>query len=406
MRNLFILIAVLIFLFSLYSATQAGAMELDGTTFIRMNNLALERGYTVKSVDDFFWLPIFPKQFLTGQVTVELSKLKTPSTLPENLHAKGDFYFYNVKKNGASVDKPVLLSLKYFNAQDGERSIYILKENKWQKLASKELEKEGLMRAWSDYASGMVVVAEEKLTDENGLTAAAAIVMDDDTGEILFAKNLDQVRPVASLTKIITALVFLDHNPGWDKMITMKKCDYVGGAVVYVREGDQVSVKDLFFATLAGSKNNAAMALMRATGLTQEEFVQKMNSKARAIGALDSHFEEPTGLSENNVSTVMDMARIMKSAFGNFKMLEATTVKWYALRAHNRNQVYWIKNTNKLVNSDLYVTGGKTGWTDEAGYCLGTKARADDGRNLIALVLGAKIRKNYTEVYKLLKEFF
>jgi len=406
MRTLFILMAVLIFLFSLYSATQAGAMEVAGTTFIRMNKLALEKGYTVKSIDDFFWLPIFPNQFVQGQVTIELSKLKILSSLPENLQIKSGFYFYDVKKDGVSVDKPVLLSLKYFNAQDGERALYILKENKWQKLESKDLKRENLIRAWSDYSSGMIVIAEEKLVDENGLTAAAAIVMDDSTGQILFAKNLDQVRPVASLTKIITALVFLDHNPGWDKLITMKKCDNVGGAAVYVRAGDHVSVKDLFFATLVGSKNNAAMALVRATGLTKDEFVKKMNSKAREIGAFDSYFEEPTGLSEKNISTVMDMAKIMKTAFRNFKMLEATTVKWYALRAHNRNQTYWIKNTNKLVTSDLYVTGGKTGWTDEAGYCLGTKARASDGRNLIALVLGAKMRKNYEEVYKLLKEFF
>ncbi|MBI5254533.1 D-alanyl-D-alanine carboxypeptidase, partial [Candidatus Falkowbacteria bacterium] len=275
-----------------------------------------------------------------------------------------------------------------------------LHDEKWEALDTKLLEKENLARAQSCYGHGTVMVAERQDID---LTARAAIVIDDLTGEILFSKNENDQQAIASMTKIMTALVFLDNNPGWKKMIQIQKADNVGGVELNIKVGDKLSARDVFLATLIGSKNNMAMALARSTGLSVNQFVAAMNKKALEFGANNTKFVEPTGLNSANVSTAEDMAKIMRQAFKSPKMLEATTLKNYWVKTATGKK-YLVTNTNKLLSTDLYITGGKTGHTDEAGYCLGTKARLN-GRDVLAVVLGAAPERNYKEVYYLLKKF-
>ena len=246
------------------------------------------------------------------------------------------------------------------------------------------------------------------IESDNSLTAVSALVINKKTDEIVFAKNINDQRSIASLTKLMSALVFLDHNPGWSKVVTMKQSDFVGGASLWVKVGDSVTVKDLFYSTMVGSKNNAVMALARSTGLSFDQFVSKMNQKAIKMGLTKTRFVEPTGLNEGNVSTAAEMAEIALQAFNRFEVLQASTSKTYTVTTNNSGINYPVRNTSlKVLNRDLYVTGTKTGWTDEAGYCLATQAKKgrDSNQELIALVMGAKISQNYEEVYGLLTKY-
>lgn len=172
--------------------------------------------------------------------------------------------------------------------------------------------------------------------------------------------------------------------------------------------GDVTTVDALFNATLIGSKNDAARALMRSTGLSEGDFVRLMNQKAVDLGLKNTRYVEPTGLDERNVSTAREILKISQEVFGGREVYNACVMKNYKfIYVHDGNR--WsitIPNTNKLIDRDLKVTGGKTGYTTEAGYNLVTQATEIDGSHeLIALVLGAKMSQNYEEVYKLLKYY-
>lgn len=398
--------AIIIFLFALYAYAGEAAVT-DNVAAVSLDSETLQKGYTVKSNDDFFWLPILPKQFTAddfdGQaLRIKIEKVDIASMiLPDGVTRVSSAYSYDIGEDEAILIKPVLLSLKYFSDNEmTDRAVYLFHDGDWEMLDTKLLEKDHLARAQTCHSHGMVMVAEQQNIH---LTARAAIVIDDTTGQILFSKNEDGQQAVASMTKIMTALVFIDNNPGWKKMVQIQKSDNVGGTELNIKVGDKLSVKDIFFATLVGSKNNMAMALARSTGLSAPEFVAAMNKKALEFAATNTKFVEPTGLDSANVSTADDMAKIMRQAFKSPKMLEATTLKNYWVKTA-AGKKYLVTNTNKLLSTDLYITGGKTGHTEEAGYCLGTKARLN-GREILAVVLGATAERNYKEVYYLLKKF-
>jgi D-alanyl-D-alanine endopeptidase (penicillin-binding protein 7) len=145
---------------------------------------------------------------------------------------------------------------------------------------------------------------------------------------------------------------------------------------------------------------------MRSTGLTEEAFIAEMNSTVKAWGLSHTFFVEPTGLDERNVSTAREMALIAQKVFKNADVMRATTSGWVqvAYTRGTEQKTEWIKNTNKLLDRDVYVTGGKTGYTTEAGYNLVTRAK-NKKHELTVLVLGSKIKMNYEEVYALLKKY-
>jgi D-alanyl-D-alanine endopeptidase (penicillin-binding protein 7) len=292
----------------------------------------------------------------------------------------------------------ISFSLKYTGQTNATKEIYFYDNNfkKWRPLPTVVNSETGLARTRTIFPAAKVAVLEDYETD--GLSAASAIVVDS-SGKVIYEKNADEVRSLASLSKLMTALVFLDYNPGWDKKISMTADDNVGGASLPCTSGDSLTVKDLFYATLTGSKNNAAHALMRSTGLTEADFVNKMNEKAKNWGLKNTFFVEPTGLDKKNVSTAKEMLIISQKAFNSKDCLQATTQKWYKVSYSNfvETKITWIQNTNKLLDRDLYITG-------EAGYNLVSQAK-NSNHELIALVLGCQNQKNYDEVYGLLKKY-
>ena len=414
------LLSVLIFMFGVYQATNAAEL---GRVDVLVDEMTIKNGYTVKSLDQSFWLPVFPNQY-DKPVNITIKELNSEDK------AVSDVYEYDIRTgNNGFLIKPALLSREYSDDSNEEKAIYFYDNGKslWRKLPS-TVRSSTIIQAKTIFPYAKIAVfnsdpnvyVKESLPQpvvkkvaaviesDNSLTAVSALVINKKTDEIVFAKNINDQRSIASLTKLMSALVFLDHNPGWSKVVTMKQSDFVGGASLWVKVGDSVTVKDLFYSTMVGSKNNAVMALARSTGLSFDQFVSKMNQKAIKMGLTKTRFVEPTGLNEGNVSTAAEMAEIALQAFNRFEVLQASTSKTYTVTTNNSGINYPVRNTSlKVLNRDLYVTGTKTGWTDEAGYCLATQAKKgrDSNQELIALVMGAKISQNYEEVYGLLTKY-
>ncbi|MBU0671304.1 MAG: serine hydrolase [Patescibacteria group bacterium] len=229
----------------------------------------------------------------------------------------------------------------------------------------------------------------ENLTPENVL-AKAAIAVDRKSGEILWQKNQEEQMPIASITKLMTALVFLDHNPGWEHLHKMtNEENWLIGANMPAGEGEEVSTFDLFRTALVGSRNNAALALSHSTGISDENFKKLMNEKAKMLSMENTHFEEPTGLDEADVSTAQDLARLARAAFGHQTILKPMTQETHELKRSGSEDVYTVKNTNRLIKEpDTFVIAGKTGYTEEAGYCFLGLAENETGDQIVIAVLG------------------
>lgn len=231
----------------------------------------------------------------------------------------------------------------------------------------------------------------QKISESLGIeiTAKSAMVVDVDSGQVLFQKNPSQKLSIASLTKLMTAIIFLENNPGFDKegQITVQD-NQLAGAKLYVPNGEGVRVEDLFQASLVGSANNATEALARSTGLTLEDFVRKMNEKAQSWGLKDTQFVDTTGLGVNNISTVSDYARITREAFQIDEIQKATSQREYFLRTLTHNEPHNIVSQNELYDSYLDIVASKTGYLDEAGYCLATQAQNKSEKNIIVILLG------------------
>lgn len=219
------------------------------------------------------------------------------------------------------------------------------------------------------------------------INAKSAIVIDAKSGLPLWQKNPNLILPIASLSKLMTALVLLDLELDWEREVELNWIhNSYEGARLSLPSGSIVSLENLFRAMLVGSANNATMALVSATELGENVFVKKMNEKAIELGLENTHFEEPTGLSQINVSTVIDYVKVLQTAFNNERIRNISTQKQHQMETQRGNMIF-IKNSNKLVKNDsLDILGSKTGFTYEAGYCLGLMVE-NDQEQIISLTL-------------------
>lgn len=208
----------------------------------------------------------------------------------------------------------------------------------------------------------------------------------------LYCKEADEVQPIASITKLMTALVFLENNPGWDKVYTIKPEDNVTGGRLNLFRGEEVKVKDIFYTSLVASDNGATIALVHATGLGEDKFVEKMNEKAKALGLVKTSFSDPIGLSDENVSTAREVALLAKAALNKEEIRQATASKDYRFTTLDGRDKK-VESTDYLLfdpaQNSFQVLGGKTGYTDQAGYCFVGRFKDKDGRELISVVLGS-----------------
>jgi len=219
------------------------------------------------------------------------------------------------------------------------------------------------------------------------LRSSVALVQDADSGETILAKNSDQVAPIASITKLMTAMVILDRGLDLDDEIVVSRADidHLKGTRSRLVPGTRLTRRQLLLLALMASENRAAAALARTYPGGTEEFVAAMNSKARALGMQDTHYVDPTGLDSGNVSSAEDLAKLVRAADGYPLIREFTTTERAVVRSHGRKLAF--VNTNRLVRNprwDIYLS--KTGYISEAGRCLVMRVRVAS-KDLIVVLL-------------------
>lgn len=260
---------------------------------------------------------------------------------------------------------------------------------------------------WQEYneLSSYASEASSPVLLENSLapvvTAEAYIILDNASGKILLAKNAENEWPIASLTKLATAKIALDGGLDGGGIAYIETQDEVGGARLGVSPGTTFLITDLLKATLVASANNAANAVARATGIDKEVFVGRMNEFATELNLSHTNFADPTGIELGNVSTAREMAYIVGKIFANENIrkicgLTSASIKALSDTTYARNLV----STNWLLYDhaydDVYVTAGKTGFLDEAGWNLVVQMHPmgeDETRSLMLVLFGSDSRR-------------
>lgn len=252
------------------------------------------------------------------------------------------------------------------------------------------------------------------------ILAEGAILIDADTGQILYSKNMHTPFKPASTTKMLTALLILDKFKLDDKVIIDKDSPFTGGSRIYIIEGEEFTVEQLLNAMLIESANDVAVALAIYHSGSIEAFANEMNKKAKELGALNSNFENPSGLDgEKHLSTAYDLSLIGKAAMENDIIRSIVKKSSYQIPPTNKqDETRYLTNSNKFlygtgsknkidykgktidIKYDI-VTGIKTGYTVAAGQCFVASA-SKDGKNLISVILKSQGKNIYTDSRRIL----
>lgn len=220
------------------------------------------------------------------------------------------------------------------------------------------------------------------------ISAEYGVVIDKESNKILFNQNAHQPYSIASLTKLMTALVFLASQPDLQQEIKIQPEDITGAGKMNLLLDEKVKLENLLYLSLIASDNNATLVMVRSTGLSEDEFVAEMNSQAKDLGLSQTHFIDPVGFSKENVSTPYELAQILKAASQQALIKKILGLENYSFISLS-GRYHQVKNTNKLLNSYLNVLAGKTGFTQDAGYCLASLIKLKNGHEIIAVVLAA-----------------
>jgi D-alanyl-D-alanine endopeptidase (penicillin-binding protein 7) len=222
------------------------------------------------------------------------------------------------------------------------------------------------------------------------LESEAAVVLDTKKGEVLFDKNMDTQLPIASLTKLMTVLIFLQTNPDLNDTVTITAADANCVGTNEIQVNETLTLYDLLHISLMNSSNRATKALVRACGVPSPLFVLRMNRKAGELGLTNTHFREPTGLNEKNESTALDCAKLLYFALQDSVISAVLAKDSYRFVSRDSSRTWHqVGSTQKLLFSSLKVRGGKTGYIRASGWCLGTVLEDENGKQMAAVILGA-----------------
>ena len=273
--------------------------------------------------------------------------------------------------------------------------------------------------SWPSFSKGEIVKMEDssyyadrlKPGEYPEISAKSAVVVNLRNGSVVYEKNPNEVWSIASISKMMSALVLLeDLNLDLNNYYTIKESDRRSGGRQYLFSGDEVKVYDLLALSLIPSENTAVIAMVSSAGLSEEEFVEKMNDKAKSLGLSQTVFFDPTGLDARNVSTAKEVAVFLQKALSIKEVQDLAKNSSYKFKTKQgvSRQVF---STNELLDytfSDGYnikILGGKTGFNDRAGYCFGTKFILNNTQEYISVVLNASTLKNrFTDTRKLLEK--
>jgi serine-type D-Ala-D-Ala endopeptidase (penicillin-binding protein 7) len=233
-----------------------------------------------------------------------------------------------------------------------------------------------------------------KLDDSGALVpdvrAEAAIIYNPENGKVLWETNSQNQRSIASITKVMTAVVFLESNPDLSETVTVTPADVRAASTTYIRSGQVLTKNDVLHLMLIASDNAAARVLARVSPQGSEAFIKRMTEKARELGLTNTTYADPSGLLAANVSSAYDMAKLITYVSGDERI--ATIMRKQHHSVAVGRQTIQVHSTNRLVmQGDVDVQAGKTGFISKAGYCLATLLRLPQGGPQVAVViLGAK----------------
>lgn len=241
--------------------------------------------------------------------------------------------------------------------------------------------------------------------------ASSAIVIEQDTGKVLFDKNPNEKLPPASMTKIMTMLLIMEQVEKGklkltDKVRASEHAASMGGSQIFLEPGEEMTVNEMLKGIAIASGNDASVAVAEHIAGSEEGFVNMMNKKAKDLGLKNTHFQNPTGLpAKDHYSTANDMA-IMARELMKYPLIRKYTGKYEDYLREDTDKKFWLVNTNKLVRFYPGVDGVKTGFTTEAKYCL-TASAEKNGMRVISVVMGAPTSKERNnQVTKLLDYAF
>lgn len=268
------------------------------------------------------------------------------------------------------------------------------------------------------------------------INAKAAIAVDLKNGYILYEKNIHNNLPIASLTKLMTAIIVLEENNVSDVVKVTRNATRIDGSKIWLAPDEKITIENLLYAALIPSANDAAMALAEYNGDTIISFVAKMNKKSEELGMVSTFFVNPTGLREDedpaeakpkttkndekdteefvnpitllnskkiekpreNISTAYDLTLLARYAYGKSFIRRAAAKKELEISSTSGALTHKLKNTNELLSSYLKVLGLKTGTTDEAGECLISIIEDDNNHQILTVVLNSPARYTETKV--------
>ncbi|MBQ7788176.1 MAG: D-alanyl-D-alanine carboxypeptidase [Clostridia bacterium] len=231
---------------------------------------------------------------------------------------------------------------------------------------------------------------------EFDLNVKSAVLMDANTGTVLYEYNSKESLPPASVTKVMTLLLVFEAlekgKLSYDDILTVSEnAASMGGSQIFLEPGEQMNVDDLLKSVIVASANDAALTLAEHVAGSEESFVNMMNDKAKELGMNNTHFENVTGLDDDVIShltSAYDIALMSRELLKHEKVIEYATIWMDTVR----NGEFGLSNTNRLVRFYKGITGLKTGSTSKAGFCVSASAKRDD-LHLIAVIMGAETSK-------------
>lgn len=238
--------------------------------------------------------------------------------------------------------------------------------------------------------------------------ADSTVLMDYSTGTVLYAKNADLALPPASVTKIMTMLLFMEEveagNISLDEQITVSEyAASMGGSQVYLEPGESMKAEELLKCVIIASANDAAVTLAEKVAGSEEAFVNRMNERAAELGMKNTHFENVTGLDDDttkHLTSAYDIALMSQALLAHDTIMKYSTIWMDTIRDGS----FGLTNTNRLIRFYDGATGLKTGSTSKAGFCISATAQRD-GLHLIAVVMGADTRDKRNEIAKQLLDY-
>ena len=218
--------------------------------------------------------------------------------------------------------------------------------------------------------------------------AEAAMLYHPVRDEILWESNGLEPRPIASITKVMTAVVFLEQEPDLTRDVVISRRDVRRASTTYLRRRERISLRDLMHLALVASDNAAARTLARVSPWGTAGFVERMNRRAAELGLASTTFVDPAGLSEQNLSSAYDLSRLI--VYASEYPPVARILRTTSYRARTSRRWLTVRNTNRLLRGRFVIYGGKTGYIDESGYCLATVVKLPGSDPLAVVVLGAR----------------